>query len=267
MAIYGTSLGRDPGHATPTRRRDVRASPPRPGRRRQPARRRVRRQRRPRVEREPDPRRRRRERRSARRAALGRRRHVPPVRSRWPPANTCRCARSASCTSTRSASSATSSSSIRRPKRRNSRSSMRPRACRPPRRPSSRSRMVADPEHALDTLAREELGLNPEELGSPWGAAICRSCVRRGRAAAARSVRLRAGTARAAHRDRDHRGVAVRGRRAAVALHRPQLALLGRPHAAARRHRRCRDVRDRSPGRRGAGIALPCRNRAASSRR
>ena len=34
------------------------------------------------------------------------------------------------------------------------------------------NRMVADPEHALDTLAREELGLNPEELGSPWGAAI-----------------------------------------------------------------------------------------------
>jgi VIT1/CCC1 family predicted Fe2+/Mn2+ transporter len=34
------------------------------------------------------------------------------------------------------------------------------------------NRLVADPEHALDTLAREELGLNPEELGSPWGAAI-----------------------------------------------------------------------------------------------
>jgi vacuolar iron transporter family protein len=32
--------------------------------------------------------------------------------------------------------------------------------------------LIADPEHALDTLAREELGLNPEELGSPWGAAI-----------------------------------------------------------------------------------------------
>ncbi len=31
---------------------------------------------------------------------------------------------------------------------------------------------IADPEHALDTLAREELGLNPDELGSPWGAAI-----------------------------------------------------------------------------------------------
>ena len=33
-------------------------------------------------------------------------------------------------------------------------------------------RTVADPESALDTLAREELGLNPDELGSPWGAAI-----------------------------------------------------------------------------------------------
>jgi len=33
-------------------------------------------------------------------------------------------------------------------------------------------RIIADPEHALDTLAREELGLNPDELGSPWGAAI-----------------------------------------------------------------------------------------------
>jgi VIT1/CCC1 family predicted Fe2+/Mn2+ transporter len=33
-------------------------------------------------------------------------------------------------------------------------------------------RIVADPEHALDTLAREELGLNPGELGSPLGAAV-----------------------------------------------------------------------------------------------
>jgi vacuolar iron transporter family protein len=31
--------------------------------------------------------------------------------------------------------------------------------------------LVMDPEKALDTLAREELGLNPDELGSPWGAA------------------------------------------------------------------------------------------------
>ena len=31
--------------------------------------------------------------------------------------------------------------------------------------------IVADPQHALDTLAREELGLNPADLGSPLGAA------------------------------------------------------------------------------------------------
>jgi VIT1/CCC1 family predicted Fe2+/Mn2+ transporter len=33
-------------------------------------------------------------------------------------------------------------------------------------------RIIADPERALDTLAREELGLNPDELGSPIGAAV-----------------------------------------------------------------------------------------------
>lgn len=31
--------------------------------------------------------------------------------------------------------------------------------------------VIADPQRALDTLAREELGLNPDELGSPWAAA------------------------------------------------------------------------------------------------
>jgi VIT1/CCC1 family predicted Fe2+/Mn2+ transporter len=32
-------------------------------------------------------------------------------------------------------------------------------------------RMFRDPKHALDTLVREELGLDPDELGSSWGAA------------------------------------------------------------------------------------------------
>ncbi|HEY7737360.1 MAG TPA: VIT1/CCC1 family protein [Candidatus Limnocylindrales bacterium] len=32
-------------------------------------------------------------------------------------------------------------------------------------------RLIADPKTALDTLVREELGLDPDELGSPWGAA------------------------------------------------------------------------------------------------
>ncbi len=33
-------------------------------------------------------------------------------------------------------------------------------------------RLIANPKQALDTLAREELGLNPDNLGSPGGAAI-----------------------------------------------------------------------------------------------
>jgi VIT1/CCC1 family predicted Fe2+/Mn2+ transporter len=33
-------------------------------------------------------------------------------------------------------------------------------------------RIMANPEVALDTLAREELGLDPDELGSPWSAAL-----------------------------------------------------------------------------------------------
>lgn len=32
--------------------------------------------------------------------------------------------------------------------------------------------IIADPEHALSTLAREELGIVPEDLGSPWTAAV-----------------------------------------------------------------------------------------------
>jgi VIT1/CCC1 family predicted Fe2+/Mn2+ transporter len=32
-------------------------------------------------------------------------------------------------------------------------------------------RLMQDPEQALDTKVREELGLDPDELGSPWGAA------------------------------------------------------------------------------------------------
>ncbi len=33
-------------------------------------------------------------------------------------------------------------------------------------------RIIQNPKIAIDTLAREELGLDPSELGSPWGAAI-----------------------------------------------------------------------------------------------
>jgi vacuolar iron transporter family protein len=33
-------------------------------------------------------------------------------------------------------------------------------------------RIISNPKTAIDTLAREELGLNPSELGSPWTAAV-----------------------------------------------------------------------------------------------
>src|SRR5262245_18751660 len=32
--------------------------------------------------------------------------------------------------------------------------------------------IMADPQQALQALSREELGINPDDLGSPWGAAI-----------------------------------------------------------------------------------------------
>ena len=32
-------------------------------------------------------------------------------------------------------------------------------------------RLLSDPKNALDVLARDELGLNPDDLGSPWVAA------------------------------------------------------------------------------------------------
>ncbi|HCU24847.1 MAG TPA: hypothetical protein DF383_07505 [Deltaproteobacteria bacterium] len=34
------------------------------------------------------------------------------------------------------------------------------------------AKIISNPHRALDTLAREELGLNIDELGSPWGAAL-----------------------------------------------------------------------------------------------
>jgi vacuolar iron transporter family protein len=36
--------------------------------------------------------------------------------------------------------------------------------------------LMSSPEHALNTLAREELGLNPDDLASPWAAAVFSFC-------------------------------------------------------------------------------------------
>jgi VIT1/CCC1 family predicted Fe2+/Mn2+ transporter len=37
-------------------------------------------------------------------------------------------------------------------------------------------RLMSNPEHALNTLAREELGLNPDDLAVPWSAAMFSFC-------------------------------------------------------------------------------------------
>ncbi len=95
---------------------------------------------------------------------------------RWRPANTCRCNRSASCTNTRSRSSATSSKQY--PEAEAQELALIYAAKGLPAKQADRlaKRLVADPENALDTLAREELGLNPGELGSPLGAAMSSLC-------------------------------------------------------------------------------------------
>ena len=94
-----------------------------------------------------------------------------PARSAWPPASTSRCRASASSSSARSPWSA--------PRWRRCPTRRRPswppptdRRGSPPRRPPRIAhRIFQDPETALDTLVREELGLDPDQLGSPIGAA------------------------------------------------------------------------------------------------
>ena len=96
-------------------------------------------------------------------------RDCSPARCPWPPANTCRCARSASSTSTRSAPRTQGTGRIsRKPRPRNWRSSTTHAASTWTRRAASaRRHRSSQPEHALEVLAREELGLNPDDLGSP----------------------------------------------------------------------------------------------------
>ena len=104
--------------------------------------------------------------------------------------------------------------------------------------------LVSDPEHALDTLAREELGLNPDELGSPWGAAISSLLSFAVGAAIPLLPFVFGAGARALPITALLTAVALFGdRRDAVAVHRPRRDRLRLAHAAARRARRQRHVR------------------------
>jgi vacuolar iron transporter family protein len=111
--------------------------------------------------------------------------------------------------------------------------------------------LMRDPKIALDTHAREELGLDPEEgLGSPWGAAVSSFVMfavgallplipfffTRGHVAEFNGGNGRGG------RDRN-------GRWAHVATHGQESSVFGAPDAAHRDRCRLRHVRDRAPHR------------------
>ena len=104
--------------------------------------------------------------------------------------------------------------------------------------------LVKNEANALDALAREELGLNPDDLGSPWGAAIysfLAFCARRDHPAGAVPVRIAA--AAVGHDRRDHCGHrVVRCRRRVEPVHGPQRARGRAAHGADRRRRGHRDV-------------------------
>jgi hypothetical protein len=122
------------------------------------------------------------------------------------------------------------------------------------------SRIVADPEHALDTLAREELGLNPDELGSPWGAAVASFLsFRSRRPASARALRDDVRAEHAAGGDRGDRAGALRRRRAALVVHGTRGPALRLADALARRTCRRRNVCGGPPRRCRAWLMpIPC---------
>ena len=95
--------------------------------------------------------------------------------------------------------------------------------------------LMQDPERALDTLAREELGLNPDELGSPWVAAISSFAAFTAGAALPLLPFLFGHGQRADRLDRAHRARPVRRRRQHEPVHRPPRPALRPAHA---RHRR-----------------------------
>ena len=124
--------------------------------------------------------------------------------------------------------------------------------------------VISDPAQALDTLAREELGLNPEDLGSPWGrCAIFLSLVRRGCAGALAAVLCSQRGPRAGRFHRRHCfGVVCRWCRHQP-VHRPQRVARRPAHAF---HWRCggrSDLRHRQAAWGEPDLILPaCRHAA-----
>ena len=88
--------------------------------------------------------------------------------------------------------------------------------------------LMADPQKALDTKVREELGLDPNELGSSWGAAIYSFVdVLRRRVDSARAVPDHQRPDGVHRRDRGRARGAVRCRRPGQHCHRQELLFSG----------------------------------------
>ena len=113
-----------------------------------------------------------------------------------------------------------------------------------------------DPEQAWRVHAREELGVDPDDLPSPWTAAgrLVRRLHRR-RAAAAAAVPARRELA--ARGGRPGRRRPVRRRCRDLPLHQPRLALRGSAAVAARCRRSRGDLRRRIRRRRRAVLTPP----------
>ena len=157
------------------------------------------------------------------------RRPARRARSAWPPASTSRCRASASCSSARSRSNGPRWRRCPRRRRPSWPPRTAPRASPPDEAATIAHRIFQDPETALDMLVREELGLDPDELGSPWGAAggsfvaFAIGAVDPGHPV---PVRRRPGGPLRQPRSQPRR--AVRGRRRGQPAHRPRADLLGR---------------------------------------
>lgn len=100
--------------------------------------------------------------------------------------------------------------------------------------------LLARPEQALDVLAREELGLNPDDLGSSWqgGWHFVRGLRGRGGGAAAAVPRRRRRVPRHPGRGGRHARGTVRRRPGTVPVHGARRAAQRCAHGADRRRRR-----------------------------
>ena len=119
-------------------------------------------------------------------------------------------------------------------------------------------RIFADPATALDTLVREELGLDPDELGSPWKAAAGSFVAFAiGAIIPVIPYLFGGGTGGPPGQPRPQPRGALRGRRRGEPADRPRPDLLGLPAARHRAGRGARDLPDRLDHRRRRGLSGP----------